>query len=150
MRDNQPAIVSRDGSAWTASFAINMVPGATATSSARAASVSLAGTPQPREIWTLTVDGQRFDLSVGETYTLAGGTSIVANTLGALATVFADRIETLAGFHTVVSGNALVIDQAQRRRLWRLRRASASPRRSIARSISTLSMARQAVRPRSS
>jgi hypothetical protein len=34
--------------------------------------VTFSGSPQPREVWSLTVGGTRFDLSIGETYTVAG------------------------------------------------------------------------------
>jgi hypothetical protein len=61
--------VARDGSVWTASFAINPAPAATPASVTSGTlgvdTVSFTGTLHPREIWSLTVDGHRFDVSVG-------------------------------------------------------------------------------------
>ncbi|MFA5123855.1 hypothetical protein, partial [Zavarzinia sp.] len=125
---NQLAIVARDGSAWTASFAIDPVPGATTPPDAApaystqaavsdtlgATTVSFTGALHPREIWSLTVSGQRFDVSVGETYSV-GGQAIVADSADALAAIFAGTINNpanglvAAGFHAVSNGNELVI-----------------------------------------
>ncbi|MFA5123571.1 beta strand repeat-containing protein, partial [Zavarzinia sp.] len=112
---NQLAFVSRDGSAWwTAAFAIAPAPAAipaTVTSNTLGATtVTFTGSPQPREIWSLTVAGTRFDVSIGDSYTV-GSASIVADSVEALATIFADRIGGLADFHVVTTGKAMVIVQ---------------------------------------
>jgi hypothetical protein len=129
---NQLAIVARDGSTWTASFSISATPGTlqagAVADSLGATTVTLAGQPHPREIWTLTVGatptfvGNRLSLSIGETYTLGTGPAsvqVLADTLDALATIFGNWINgvpvngvatpALAGYHAVVSNNALVI-----------------------------------------
>ena len=48
------------------------MPDATAGSTTGASTVTFTGSPQAREVWALTVGGTRFDLSIGETYTVAG------------------------------------------------------------------------------
>jgi Ca2+-binding RTX toxin-like protein len=113
--DNELAVVSRDGNDWTATFSISYAPGTLQPTalgdSEGVTTVTLAGTPQPREIWTLTVDDQRFDIFVGETYSLTGGASVVADSLNALVSIFADRVNNLSGFEATISGNALIIIQ---------------------------------------
>ena len=110
---DQLAIVSRDGSVWTASFAIAPAPAATPAATVAdtlgATTVTFTGTLHPREIWSLTVDGNRFDVSIGETYPV-GGQPVVADSPQALATIFADWVNGLAGgFHAITQGDALVI-----------------------------------------
>jgi hypothetical protein len=100
-------------SAWKAAFAVTPVPAATPASvvadTQGATTVTFSGRQQPREIWSLTVDGNRFDVSIGDTYTF-GAESIVADSASALAKIFALYVNALpGGLYAITQGNALVI-----------------------------------------
>ena len=118
----QLVIVARDGSIWKAAFSIDPAPASAPISVSAgtrgATTVTFAGTPQPREIWSLTIGAllpnlsNRISVSIGE-ITMVDGQAVIADSLVSLARIFAARFNDpasgLAGFKAIAAGNAIVI-----------------------------------------
>jgi hypothetical protein len=105
-------VVSRDGSALAAEFSITPAAAAAPASvdggSAGVATITFTDTLQPRELWTLRINGgTSFSVSIGEIYEV-NGKDVVANTWSNVALIFADRVSS-GDLFAITEDSALVI-----------------------------------------